>query len=208
MKKRLLASFRKSALTLNTALVLFGASALPLSGCSSLRVIDNDVVSYSYLKDTPQPPTYSIDRLPSQKEESPQREMLERLATQALESVGMQRDDAHGNLRLELFGSKRSHIPNMPYYDDGFSFGYSPWGFNPYFGYYGSWRNVPPTQYVYDVRLVLRDAKGKVVYETSAHYDDIWLNDELIFRLLLQSALDGFPTPPQGARRIRLQVQP
>ncbi|RMX05072.1 hypothetical protein D8I35_14025 [Corticibacter populi] len=185
------------------------ALALLLGGCSSTRIIDNDVQSYSTLAAMPEPPTYRIERLPSQQQPSPQRGMIERLATEALGQVGMQRDDANGALRLELSSYANAYLPNWPHYSNfGFGMGYGPWGWGPGFGYYGYMRDLPPTLYVYQVRLVLRDAQGQPVYETSARYDDIWRSDEQIFRLLFQSALDGFPTPPQGERRIRHQIQP
>ncbi|THU03808.1 DUF4136 domain-containing protein [Lampropedia puyangensis] len=187
----------------------FCVMALVLTGCASTRVVDNDVRSYSTLQTMPAPPTYRLERLPSQQEDTPYRSMIERLATLALTEVGMQRDDAHGALRLELSAYSSSYLPNWPHYNNlNVGFGYGPWGWNPAFGYYGSWRDLPPTLYVREVRLVLRDAEGKPVFESSARYDDIWTNDEAIYRMLFQSALDGFPTPPQGERRLRHEMLP
>lgn len=181
------------------------AMALVLAGCSSTRVIDNDVRSYSSLKAMPAPPTYRLERLPSQQVDSPFRDMIERLATSALANVGMQRDDRNGTLRLEL----NAYMPNWPHYSSwNMGFGYGPWGWAPGFGYGGSWRDMPPTMYVRDVRIVFRNAEGTPVFESTARYDDIWSNDEQIFRSLLQAALEGFPTPPQGERRVRHEIIP
>lgn len=187
------------------------ALALVLAGCSSTRVIDNDVRSYSTLKAMPAPPTYRLERLPSQQTDSPFREMIERLATSALANVGMQRDDQNGTLRLELNAYANAYLPNWPHYNNwnlGFGYGYGPWGWAPGFGYGGGWRDMPPTMYVRDVRIVFRNAEGTPVFESSARYDDIWSNDEQIFRTLFQSALEGFPTPPQGERRVRHEMIP
>lgn len=185
------------------------ALALVLTGCSSTRVVENDVRSYSTFKAMPAPATYRLERLPSQQADSPFREMIERLATSALANVGMQRDDQNGNLRLELNAYANAYMPSWPYYNNwNVGFGYGPWGWSPGFGYYGGWRDMPPTMYVRDVRLVFRNTEGTAVFESSARYDDIWTNDEAIFRTLFQSALEGFPTPPQGERRVRREMIP
>lgn len=190
-------------------MLMLAVITLALAGCSSTRVIDNDVRTFSTLAAMPEPPTYRLQRLPSQQIDSPFRDMIERIATEELARVGMQRDDTNGALRLELGAYANAYLPNWPYYDNfGFGFGYGPWGWSPAFGYWGSWRDRPPTLYVREVRLILRDGEGNVVYETSARYDDIWTNDEAIYRALFRSALDGFPTPPQGVRRIRHEIVP
>lgn len=189
--------------------VALAALALALAGCSSTRVIDNDVRTFSTLTAMPVPPTYRLERLPSQQVASPYRDMIERIATQALAQVGMQRDDAGGALRLELAAYSNAYLPDWPHYSNfSFGLGYGPWGWNPAFGYYGGFRERPPTLYVREVRLVLRNDQGQAVYETTARYDDIWTNDEAIYRALFRSALDGFPTPPQGQRRIHHEILP
>lgn len=185
------------------------ALSLVLTGCSSTRVIENDVRSYSSLTAMPAPPTYRLERLPSQQTDSPFREMIERMATSALANVGMQRDDQNGSLRLELNAYANAYTPNWPHYNNwNIGLGYGPWGWSPGFGYYGGWRDMPPTMYVRDVRLVFRNAEGTAVFESSARYDDIWSNDEAIYRSLFQSALEGFPNPPQGERRVRHEMIP
>lgn len=185
-------------------------SALALGGCASTRVIDQEVRAYSTLAAMPQPASYRIERLPSQQQDTPYRRMIERQATEALARVGLQRDDAHGALRLELGAHSQRYLPDWPHYGPGLP---DPWGWWPGplwggYGYYGSWRERPPTLYLREVRLLLRDAQGRVVYESSARYDDIWRDDEAIFRSLFDAALDGFPTPPEGPRRIRRELAP
>lgn len=183
--------------------------ALLLAGCANTRIIDSSVQSYSTLAAAPQPPSYRLERLPSQQQSARQRGLLEAAATTALANVGLQRDDANGAFRLELSSYASRYLPDWPHYG-GFSWGlgYGPWGWHPAFGYYGGWRERPPTLYVFEVRLILRDAAGAVVYETHARYDDIWSNEEEIYRALFKAALDGFPTPPQGPRTIRHEITP
>ncbi|MNE83918.1 hypothetical protein D3C80_1807760 [compost metagenome] len=43
----------------------------------------------------------------------------------------------------------------------------------------------------------------RIVYETSAVHEDVWTNDPAIFGVLFDSALSGFPNPPQGTRQVR-----
>lgn len=194
--------------------VLLGLCALSvvLVGCSATRVVDNEVRSYSTFTAMPAPPTYRLERLPSQQVDSPFTQMIERLATAALANVGMQRDDQNGSLRLELNAYSNAYTPNWPHYSAwnmGFGYGFAPsWGWNPGFGYYGGWRDRAPTLYVRDVRLVFRNAQGTAVFESSARYDDIWSNDEAIYQTLFRSALEGFPNPPKGERRVRQEMIP
>lgn len=190
------------------------ASALFITGCASTRTIESQVQSYSTLTAQPDPATYRLERLPSQQGLRRdgawrQRQLLEAVTTQALAEHGMQRDDANGAYRLELFSHASSHRAYWPH-DLGFTWGmgYGPWGWHPVLGYYGNWRDRPPTVYVLEVRLVLRDSTGQVVYETQARYDDVWFNEAEIYRALLKAALDGFPTPAEGVRVLHHTVAP
>ncbi|MFC3216647.1 hypothetical protein [Comamonas sp. JC664] len=45
-----------------------------------------------------------------------------------------------------------------------------------------------------------------MVYETSARYEDVRVDDQVIYRILFDSALNGFPKPPQGPRRVSTTV--
>lgn len=184
---------------------------IALAGCSSTRVLEHDVQAYSTLAVMPQPATYRLERLPSQQAASPWRDMVERQASAALAQVGMQRDDAHGAMRLEIEAQARTYRPDWPHYGGYFSgyFGYGFLSWHPLWGwgYWDDGRDRPPTLYLRQVRLILRDAQGAVAYESSARYDDIWAPDELVFRQLFQAALEGFPTPPQGERRIRYAIE-
>lgn len=184
------------------------ACALTLTGCATTRIVDSEVHSHSTLAAMPQPATYRIERLPSQQLPSPWRAMIEQQTTEALARVGMQRDDVGGAMRLEIDAQARSHRPHWPHYGSwhlGWSYG--PWGWSPawYYGY--DWYERPPLLHLRQIRLVLRDAQGKPVYESSARYENTWvLREEAMFQLLLASALDGFPTPPQGLRHVRHEI--
>jgi len=69
--------------------------------------------------------------------------------------------------------------------------------------------DMPPTLYHREVSIVLRDAATRqVVYESSATYEDVWTEDPLIYGVLFDQALSGFPQPPSGARKVRTEVMP
>lgn len=197
------------------------ACMVGLAGCSGVRVIDSQVNSYSTLTELPQPPTYRLESLPLQDGMNLgfSQWQVDAAATQALSSVGMVRDDANGVYRLELASNASQYTPNWPYYYDPFynpfygpryygAMGYGPWGWSPGFGY-NYWMDRPPTLYVFEVRLTLRDnTTSQVVYESNARYEDIWYNPDAILHALFKAAVNGFPAPPKGMRTIRSEITP
>ena len=69
--------------------------------------------------------------------------------------------------------------------------------------------DTPPRVYLRAVKLVLRDAQSqRIVYETSAQYDEVRVNDDTIWQVLFDAALTGFPAPPAGPRQVTLLPAP
>jgi len=200
---------------LRRALVLpLCMAAALLAGCAGPRLVESDVNSFSTLSALPSPPTYRIERLPSQEAHSAAYIPIEAQAEQALARVGLQRDDARPRLIAQIGAEGGYASPRYwPYYSDPF-YGRFGWGL----GYGGRWgwgmgmgwmMDTPPTLYHRGVSLVLRDAATQqVVYETSAVYEDVWTDDPAIYGVLFNQALSGFPQPPRGRRTIRTEVQP
>jgi hypothetical protein len=186
---------------LRRALVLpLCMAAALLAGCAGPRLVESDVNSFSTLSALPSPPTYRIERLPSQEAHSAAYIPIEAQAEQALARVGLQRDDARPRLIAQIGAEGGYASPRYwPYYSDPF-YGRFGWGL----GYGGRWgwgmgmgwmMDTPPTLYHRGVSLVLRDAATQqVVYETSG--------------VLFNQALSGFPQPPRGRRTIRTEVLP
>ena len=59
------------------------------------------------------------------------------------------------------------------------------------------------------VSVVLRDlATNRVVYETHAFNDGPWLDNRSVLPAMFQAAMQGFPTPPVGPRRVDIHVGP
>ena len=55
--------------------------------------------------------------------------------------------------------------------------------------------------------VVLRELPGnQVVYETRAFNDGPNSDNAAVLSVMFQAAMQGFPNPPQGARRVDLQI--
>lgn len=195
--------------------------ALVLTGCASVRQIDNDVSTQSTLKSVPVA-GYRFERLPSQQApaQAPTQAALEAMAEHALSLVGLKRDDAHPGYSV-LIGttllSAANTVWNDPWYGLGrmsvtVGFG-SRWRGRGSFGsgiYYGPGigRYGPPLLHR-EVSLLMRDlSTGQVVYETRAVHDGPWTDDNNILPLMFQAAVSGFPAPPTGLRRVNILLQP
>ena len=189
------------------ALLLCAASLAGLAGCSTQRLVDGQVQSFSTLAAVPAPATYRIERLPSQ--QTPSFEPVAALADQALARAGLRRDDAAPRLLVQI-GAQADTVPRY----DPFAgpYGPAPWGFGGWYGrgwgFHGAWRfNDPTPLYRRAVSIVMRDAATQtVVYETSAVHEDVWVSDPAVYGVLFDAALQGFPTPPQGPRQVRLPL--
>lgn len=187
--------------------LLLCAAAAGLAGCSTQRLVDGRVQSFSTLAAMPSPATYRIERLPSQ--QMPSFEPIAALADQALARAGLRRDDAAPRLLVQI-GVQADTVPR---YDPfGGPYGPYPWGFGGWYGrgwgVGGIWRMGEPTPlHRRAVSVVMRDAQTQaVVYETSAVHEDVWVSDPAVYGVLLDAALQGFPQPPQGPRQVRLPL--
>ncbi|RKJ98272.1 DUF4136 domain-containing protein [Alicycliphilus denitrificans] len=193
-------------------LVLCAAIGL-LAGCAGPRLVESDVSSFSTLTALPSPPTYRIERLPSQQAHEATFAPIQAQAEAALARVGLRRDDANPRLIAQLGAEGGYATPRYwPNYGPDPFYGRWGWGW----GYGGRWgwgmnwmMDSPPTLYHRRVSLVLRDAASQqVVYETSAVYEDVWTSDPAIYSVLFDQALTDFPRPPQGPRKLRTELTP
>lgn len=191
-------------------LVLSLAAAL-LTGCSTTRVVEGQVQSFSILAAVPAPATYRIERLPSQ--QAPSFDAIATLAEQSLARAGLRRDDAAPRLLVQL-GAQADTVPrNDPFGPSG-PYSTGPWGFGGWYGrgwgVHGMWRFGEPTPlHRRAVSIVMRDASTQaVVYETSAVHEDVWVSDPAVYGMLFDAALNGFPKPPEGPRQVRLPLVP
>ncbi|SDM31762.1 protein of unknown function [Oryzisolibacter propanilivorax] len=192
------------------------AGAALLAGCAGPRLVESDVRSYSTLATLPSPPTYRIERLPSQQARPEAFGAIEAEAERALARVGLRRDEAQPRLVAQIGAEGGYAVPrDWPYWSSdpfygrfGWGLGWGGRGWGLGFGADGLF-DGPPTLYHRRVSLVLRDAASQqVVYETSAVYEDVWTQDPLIYGVLFDQALSGFPQPPSTERRVRSEVVP
>lgn len=201
-------------------LVVTIAMAL-LAGCAGPLRLEHTVRSEAAW---PQPAPalagqrYMFERLPSQRsaESAREQEQLEAIAADVLASHGLQRAEAAP-------GAAASAVPwGVQLVARSVKYPYAPWdapdprpGWVPYgqvmvgrgvVSSIGLQWSLRPPYYVREVALTLRDRRsGEVVYETRATQDGPWADSPDLWRALLQAALEGFPQPPAGPRRVVIE---
>ena len=204
------------------------AGALLLGGCAGAIRLENDVRSYADWSagaagesTRPAPgDRYRFERRPSQLQSpSLQQEALEELARQALERVGLRAAPealpagaALPRWTVEL-GARSLRLPYAPWDMDRqgrFSMSVGVGHVSPH-GSIGFGMPLFPHSaspyYQREVSIVLREASsGRVVYETSAAHDGPWADSPTLWAALYDAALQGFPQPPAGARRVVTEV--
>jgi hypothetical protein len=188
-----------------------------LTGCTSMRLIDSDVVSVAAVPPglSLQGAKYRFERLPSQVH-NPEAGLAEQQAQAAMTAVGLVRDDANASLSVMVgFSGTQYHADPWgrplgsgwtPYGSIGVGSGFGR-GFGSHIGLGVGMRFPPPTHYRREVSVVMRDLKsGQVVYETRASHAGPWGDSEPIFATLFQAALANFPHPPAGPRRVNIEL--
>jgi hypothetical protein len=192
----------KSALR---ALALAGIAAVLLAGCATSYRLDNTVQSFSGLQALPANPTYRFERLPSQVAQ-PGQDQLEALADPALFNAGLRRNDATPNFSV-LVTARVTRVlspwPDPWGYPYGWGWGYRGWG--PYWGPPYPYSDQP--WFIREVGVLVRDiGSNKVVFESHANSDGPWLDSPTALAAMFQAAMQGFPNPPQGPRRVDIMV--
>jgi hypothetical protein len=175
-----------------------------LGGCASNYALDNEVQAFSSLSALPAQATYRLERLPSQRE--PGQAQLESMADAALRQAGLSRDDANPRYVVQVGGD--IHRILSPWSD---RWAYGSWGgpLRHHFGY-GAELSGPGEPYWYrrEASVMVRELPShRVVFETHAVNDTPWVNDQAVFSAMFQAALQGFPNPPPGPRRVAVQVR-
>ncbi|VTU15937.1 DUF4136 domain-containing protein [Variovorax sp. RA8] len=190
-----------------------------LAGCATRWVVDSDVRSFSSLGAVPAGATYRFERLPSQQASEAQQQQLEAMAGAALERVGLRRDDANPQYTAQIGARVTAELSPWadPWYFHGaWTPGYRPWGYGAGWhgrGWYGGgWYGpafTPPANpwYAREVSIVLRELpSNRVVYETHARNDGPYTASGAVLPVMFQAALQGFPNPPAGERRVDIEI--
>ena len=196
------------------AAVAISALLFALSGCAAPRMIDSDVQSFTAAVPAVRPALYRFERLPSQGN-TPEQDGIESLAAVALAKVGLTR----APLVSGAISGTAAAAPTALYAVQvhvQISAMLSPYG-SPYYG--GFWSrhdgrrwgglamDMEPSWYRHMVRLLLRDSNGgQVVYETMASFDGPWNDSGRLLPTILDAALQGYPNPPGGPRKVVLEL--
>lgn len=190
-----------------------GVAALVLTGCASTYKLDNQVQSFSQLQALPAQPSYRFERSLSQQVD-PAQQALEALADPALHKAGLRRDDAAPRYTVQV--SARTTRSVSPYADPWGPWG--PWGWGGGWsvglggrhfglGLGGPWPRGDSYWFHREVSVIVRElATNRVVYETHAVNDGPWLDNNAVLPAMFDAAMQGFPNPPPGPRRVDVQV--
>lgn len=184
-------------------------AAFVLAGCASTYKLDNQVQSFSHLPAMPAQPSYRFERTLSQQAD-PAQQALEALADPALHRAGLRRDDAAPRYSVQV--SARTERSVSPYADPWGPWGWGGWGVGlggRHFGLGlgGPWPRGDSYWFHREVTVIVRElASNRVVYETRAVNDGPWLDNNAVLPAMFDAAMQGFPNPPPGPRRVDIQV--
>jgi hypothetical protein len=192
---------------MNTARAAIFSAAVVLSGCASTRLVDAQVSSFAPQK-IAAGASYQFERLPSQAANPASQDKLEALTQQALSKVGLTQKDA-AQLRVQVTAAQRQETILT---DEGMRFGV---GMGWVFGHGGMGLGHHGTlfpgldsqpNYWRQVSLIMRDHNGNVLFESHASNDGPWSDSVTVFGALLDAALEGFPEPLAGVRRVNIEI--
>ena len=186
------------------------AGLVLLAGCSGMRIVDSDVQAYSANQGVSVPAAYRFERLPSQQNRGEAQQRLEAIVQAELAKVGLQRNDANARYSV-AFELRMARDPR------------APWDDPPYWGGMhhgvvvtrsGTVVHVPMVALQFDTPyyrrevqlLVRRLSDGVLVFESRANHDGRWSDDEAVLPAMFEAALHGFPNPPQGLRRVNVEI--
>jgi len=186
---------------LKALLALFLGVSL-LQGCSGMRVVDSQVSSFAPAP-VPTGSRYRFERLPSQQSAAAAQDALEAMAQEALNQVGLVHDDKAAAFTVQVSATQRlqQELFERPL-----------WGWSP------GWRRgsgtLAPfpvlnarTSYWREVGLIIRNsATQQVVFESHATNDGPWSDSEAVLPAMLDAALEGFPEPATGVRRVNIEI--
>ena len=183
-----------------------------LGGCSTLSSVNSEVQAFSTQPSIAAGTRYRFEQLPSQVGNRRQ-SLLESHAATALEKAGLRRDDTAAQLSVlisEHISQENSGAWANPWPWAFWGSGHIGWG-GRHGGIGVSFPIFPMAAqspwYVREIKLTLRDlASQKVVYETRAVHDGVAAQNDIVLPAMFEAALKDFPNPPQGARRINIDL--
>ncbi len=189
-------------------------AAMVLSGCATGYTLDHAVQSYSHLSGVPSQPAYRFERLPSQQASDPTQTALESMADTALYKAGLRRDDRAPRYAVQV--SAREQRVLSPFADP---WDYGGWGFGLGAGFARRgvgvgiglggplYPRLEQQWFHREVSVIVRDlGNQQVVYETRATNNGPWGDSRTVLPVMFEAAMQGFPNPPAGPRRVDIRV--
>jgi hypothetical protein len=180
--------------------------ALALCGCATTRTIDSEVQSFSGTPPAVKGATYLFEHLPSQQAHPEALKALENFAEKALTQAGLVRDEkqAQYTVQVNLTVDQTTRAtpsalvsPRVVMAPDG-----SLWQRLSPFTLEQKWT-------VYRVHLVIRHrVSAQVSFESKAVFEGPWSDTNNLLPVLLEAALQDFPTPPAGVRKVVIELPP
>ena len=198
-----------------SAIFSVAVMALFMVGCSTTRVLENEVTAfYNWNAAPPTPGTaYRFERLPSQQVIGAQQDYVEERARTALAKVGMVMNPTAARYSVQVRVSTQV-IERLPYDGAGYDgFGFATPGIFLGGGNYGAafglsfpMRFSEP-YYRRELTLLMSDlGTHQVVFETRALSDGVQGETLSVLSAMLDAALRGFPQPPPGPYRVNVQI--
>ena len=188
-----------------------------MTGCSSVRLVDSDVTAFPKWNAMPPGPdtAYRFERLPSQQAPAAQQDAVEAIARTALAKVGMALNPPVARYSVQVVATtqivQRAGYGGYPAYD-GFGFG-APGIFlgggnrGSSFGLSFPLHFAEPAYFRRELTILMRELTSQqVVFETRALHDGVWSDTLAVLPAMMESALRGFPEPPQGTRRVNVEI--
>lgn len=200
---------RRPALNRLLAMVL---SAALLAGCSGLRSVTSDVVSYGDWPAGRAAGSYAFERLPSQQARADETQLLETAAAAALAKAGFE-PAAPGREAdvLVQIGARETGVL-LQLWDDplwwrgGFGrsrgLGYGPWH-SPRWAFGPRSMAGSVDRYEQEVALLLRDrSSGRPLFETRAAHSGGSSASTAVLAAMFEAALADFPRPMPAPHRV------
>ena len=198
------------------------AVALLAAGCSNVRLIDSDVTAFSTWQSAPPGPgtPYRFERLPSQQSAGPRQDTVESIARTSLARVGMELNPTAARYSVQT--TLNTQVVDRGIYGDGMGYG----GFGGFGGFgsgvflgggsrgsgVGLGMSFPlgasqPSYFRHELTLQMRDlGNNQVAFETRAVHEGVSGDTLGVMPAMMDAALTGFPQPPQGTRRINVEI--
>jgi hypothetical protein len=184
---------------------------LALTGCSGMRIVDSDVQAFATGQRVNVPANYRFERMPSQQGRGEPQERLEAIVQQALAGVGMVRKDAKAgysvSIELRMARDPRAPWDDPPYWGGMFHRSVVVTTDGTVVHYPLASLQFDTPYYRREVHLLMRRlSDGVLVFESRANHDGRWSDDAAVLPAMFEAALQGFPNPPQGARRVNIEI--